>query len=353
MEEMIKENEIITEDVKEEVETVEAEFEEEYQIPDIDSDDIDTTAAEEMLEKMIDENIQDVLVDKYGLEGEDAMKFANTIIAIRHNRPVKDLYDTLPEQLRTQIDTVTEQQGVNLPKGMSKKTYKNNLSRVILKDLIHEMEYEAIDLEKAMNDLVPTPTELYSETNRELIEDKFPEAAEKIKETDPERARKLMDMRQGFIDAYKFEPMYEVLKNTKVIKSVRRCENIWSRIDQQYVKMAGVCKFNLYPLIDIATAISKLGFTETQAKRITTLFVYTYTDGMENFTTKEEYNDIYKNSFANYFEANMINLSISPEMITDFSKIIKENLTNLSNHIDTVISEREAELSNKKKKEGD
>lgn len=329
--------------------------ESDYEIPDIDIDNIDMNEVNETLEKMIDNNIQDAVIEKYGLEGEQAFKFANIIIDIRHNKNVKNIYESLPEQIKEKIDEVTAQQGNNLPKGMSKKVYKEYLSKVILQELIKEMELDAIDLEKAMQDLVPTPTEMYSETSREYIEDKFPEVAEKIKEDYPENAKRLMDMRQGYMDAYTFEPMYELFKKSKIVKTVRRSEVLWSRIDQQYRKIAEVCKFNLYPLNDISEALTKLNFTETQAKRIATLFVYTYTDGVEDFVSDDEYNDIYRNSFANYFEANVKNLALSPNMISDFSKVIKDNLVKLCDHIDSVISEKEAELSNmkKKKKEGD
>ena len=92
-----------------------------------------------------------------------------------------------------------------------------------------------------------------------------------------------------------------------------------------------------------------LGYSETSAKRLITLFVYTYTNGIEDYSSEEEYNDIYRNAFANYFECNIKHLSISDNLLTDFSIKIKEDLEKLSNHIDTVITEKEAELFNKKK----
>ena len=93
-----------------------------------------------------------------------------------------------------------------------------------------------------------------------------------------------------------------------------------------------------------------LGFSDIQAKRITTLFVYTYTDKVENYHDENEYNDIYRNSFANYFEINIKNLTITEDLLTDFSKEIKNNLNKLCEHIDSVIDAKEAELSSKKKK---
>ena len=72
-------------------------------------------------------------------------------------------------------------------------------------------------------------------------------------------------------------------------------------------------------------------------------------DGVEDYHDESTYNDIYRNSFANYFEVNIKNLSINENLLSDFSKEIKENLVKLCDHIDTSIDEKEAELSNKKK----
>lgn len=113
--------------------------------------------------------------------------------------------------------------------------------------------------------------------------------------------------------------------------------------------MASVCKFNLYPLNDVYTSLTELGYTEIESYRIAALFVYVYTDGIKNVRNAEDYNDIYRNSFANYFENNIKNLMMNPELVSDFSKTIKENLSKLNEHIHTVIDARDAELSSKNK----
>src|SRR5699024_457246 len=100
-------------------------------------------------------------------------------------------------------------------------------------------------------------------------------------------------------------------------------------------------KFNLYPLSDLKIALTKINFTKEQSERIITLFVYTYIDGITDIKDPNEYNEIYRNSFANYFEGNIKNLAISPNLVSDFSKDIKENLVKLSNLIDKHITDKE------------
>lgn len=239
----------------------------------------------------------------------------------------------------------------NVPVSNRKEFYQFS-AEMIIDELIHDAELDAlsIDLEKAMKELIPSPTEMYSEFNRDYIENEFVKVAEKIKEENPKTAENLLAMRQGFIDAYTYSPMYEIFKNSKIQKNVRRADVLWSRTNIEYLRLAEVCKFHLYPLNDLYKDLMKLGFSDIQAKRISTLFVYTYTNGVEDYRDETVYNDIYRNSFANYFEVNIKNFTITEELLSDFSKEIMENLKNLSKHIDTVISEKEAELSNKKKK---
>ena len=203
---------------------------------------------------------------------------------------------------------------------------------------------------------------MYSETNRDYIENEFLKTVDSINEqlkteTDSEKIEKLnnisknlLGMRKGYIDAYTYEPMYELFKDFKVLNKIRKADKLWKRVNEDYTKVAGECKFKLYPLDDIRKSLVKIGISEETSTRIVSLFVYTYINGIEDFKDENEYNDIYRNSFANYFETNITNLAISNTLVSDFSKEISENLMNLANHIEQAVTEREKELSNNKKK---
>lgn len=317
------------------------------EIDDLDFDHFEN--IDNTLDEIINNTIKDNVSKNYDLSDEEALSFANLIIDIKNKKKVTNVYESLPNKLKETVDNLAQDQDISNDK---KKLFLDYTARALIEEMINDAELDSItiDLEKAMREMIPTPAEMYSETNREYIEDKFPEVAEKIRETDPKKADNLLDMRQGFIDSYTFEPMYELFKNSKIVKNIRRSEVLWSRVCNEYVSIAGICKFNLYPLNELVLALTTIGFTKLQATRIISLFVYTYTNGITDYKNEEEYNDIYRNAFANYFEANIKNLAISPDLASDFSKNIKNNLTELCNHIDTVISEKEAELSSKKKK---
>lgn len=301
-----------------------------------------------VLDDIINDNLKNSLATNYDLSDEEVLKFVNLITRVRANEKF-NIFPELPEVLQKHIINIANEQ--NIPLANRQQFYKFT-AEMIIDELINDAELDAlsIDLEKAMKELLPAPMEMYSEFNKEYIENEFPNVAEKIKEENPKTAYNLLAMRDGFIEGYTFSNMYEVFKNNKIVKNIRRAEVLWSRTNTEYLRLAEVCKFKLYSLNDVYKSLINIGFTDIQSKRLTSLFVYTYTNGIEDYHNEEEYNDIYRNSFANYFEMNINNLAITPDLQSDFSKEIRENLNNLCKHIDTIIAEKDAELSNKKKK---
>jgi len=300
------------------------------------------------LDEIIDNNLKDALATNYNLSDDEVIKFANLIMRSRNN-DMSNMFDDLPAEVQKHIKEMADEQHIPIA---DRKQFYQFSAEMIVNELIHDAELDAlsIDLEKAMKELIPAPMEMYSEFNKEYIEDEFPKVAESIREEHPKKADNLMAMRQGFIDAYTYSTMHQLLDNNKIVKNVRKAEVMWSRTNTEYLRLAEVCKFHLYPLAEVHKSLMALGFSDIQAKRITTLFVYTYTDKVEDYHDENEYNDIYRNSFANYFEINIKNLTITEDLLTDFSKEIKNNLNELCDHIDSVIDAKEAELSSKKKK---
>lgn len=299
-------------------------------------------------EDLINNSIKENLSENYDLTDEEVIKFANIITKVRNKEKIK-VYNELPESIKIHIDSIVDEQNVPLKDRSNVLEYT---AKLIIDELINDAEFDsmAIDMEKAMKELIPAPLEMYSEFNRDYIENEFLKVAENIKEENPKTAENLLAMRHGYIDAYTYESMYETFKNSKILKNIRRSEVLWSRTNTEYLRLADACKFKLHPLDTVYKALLNLNFLEYQAKRIITLFVYTYTNGVENYNSEEEYNDIYRNSFANYFEGNIINLSLSGNILSDFSIQIKDNLVALCDHIDSTIYKKEEELSNKKKK---
>lgn len=315
--------------------------EENDEFSDLDNIDID-------VEGLLQESIKSEMSNKFDLSDEDTLKFASVINRVRANEDF-NVYKELPDPIKENINKAMDEEGIAKS---DRYLYLNNFARMLIEEIISDSEFNAlsIDLEKAMGEVLPTPLEMYSETNRDYIENKFLEVAEKIKEEDPIRAQNLINMRLGYIHAYKFDNMYDILDNTNVINKIRKASKSWNRIDNEYKLLAGKCKFKLYPLNETKNDLIKIGLSKESSEKLCALFVYTYIEDADDITDETIYNDIYRNSFANYFEMNMRNLALMKTPVTDFSKEIKDNIVKLSSYIDKRVSERETELLNNKKK---
>lgn len=315
--------------------------EEDDEFSDLDNIDID-------VEELLQESIKTEMGNKFDLSDEDTLKFATVINRVRANEDF-NVYKDLPDPIKENINKAMDEEGIAKS---DRYLYLNNFARMLIEEIISDSEFNAlsIDLEKAMGEVLPTPLEMYSETNRDYIENKFLEVAEKIKEEDPTRAQNLINMRLGYIHAYNFDNMYDTLDNTNVINKIRKASKYWNRIDNEYKLLAGKCKFKLYPLNETKNDLIKIGLSKESAEKLCALFVYTYIEDANDITDETIYNDIYRNSFANYFEMNMRNLALMKTPVTDFSKEIKDNIVKLSSYIDKRVSERETELLNNKKK---
>lgn len=300
------------------------------------------------IDDIVNDNLKTALSENYNLSDEEVLKFANLIMRVRADEKF-NMFPDLPENLQKYIIDMADEQKIPLT---NRQKFYNFTAEMIINELIHDAELDAlsIDLEKAMKELIPTPMEMYSEFNKDYIENEFLKVADEIKEKNPKTASNLLAMRSGFIDAYTYSKMYELLNNPKIIKNIRRAEVLWGRTNIEYLRLADVCKFKLYPLASIHDSIVKLGYSDIEAKMVLTLFVYTYTNGVEDYSNEDEYNDIYRNSFANYFEININNLAINPDLQTDFSKDIRYNFDELIDAINTIMRQKNEELSNKKKK---
>lgn len=312
------------------------------------------------IDDLIESNLKETLGDKFNMSETDVLKFNNIISRVRKNEKF-NIFGELPNSLKEYINSLLNEQGIAFKDRLS---YANSMAKMFIDELISDVEFDSvsIDLEKAINELLPTPVEMYSETNKDYIENEFLKTVDKIKEelkteTDPEKIEKLtnisnnlLGMRQGYIDAYTYEPMYNLFKDFKILNKIRKAEKLWKITNEKYLKIAGKCKFKLYSLEDVRTSLINLNISKETATRVTALFVYAYTNNIEDYKDEKEYDDIYRNSFANYFESNVKNLAISNTLASEFSKEIKKNLFDLCNHIEASVAEREKELSINKKK---
>ena len=171
------------------------------------------------IDDIVNDNLKTALSENYNLSDEEVLKFANLIMRVRADEKF-NMFPDLPENLQKYIIDMADEQKIPLT---NRQKFYNFTAEMIINELIHDAELDAlsIDLEKAMKELIPTPMEMYSEFNKDYIENEFLKVADEIKEKNPKTANNLLAMRSGFIDAYTYSKMYELLNNPKIIKNIR------------------------------------------------------------------------------------------------------------------------------------
>ena len=171
------------------------------------------------IDDIVNDNLKTALSENYNLSDEEVLKFANLIMRVRADEKF-NMFPDLPENLQKYIIDMADEQKIPLT---NRQKFYNFTAEMIINELIHDAELDAlsIDLEKAMKELIPTPMEMYSEFNKDYIENEFLKVADEIKEKNPKTANNLLAMRSGFIDAYTYSNMYELLNNPKIIKNIR------------------------------------------------------------------------------------------------------------------------------------
>lgn len=137
--------------------------------------------------------------------------------------PNGSVYNSLPERFKSVVKQIA------MNNGLEANSY-NKITKIVLDEFISDANVEQafIDLQKSLDEAlnIPSIVDEYSSHMRDVMENKIPDMAEKIKEESPEKAELLLKVKDSFTKAYDYsfaKQKYEEL--TQVRKSIRRCSD--------------------------------------------------------------------------------------------------------------------------------
>ena len=170
-------------------------------------------------EKSRDRKIKE-LKQNLQLEDSDVTALLSCIQAVRTNDKSFNIYEGLPAKLKVLVNKMCESK--NLP-----VMARHMLAKEIIQSIIDEMKTDAsfVDLEEAMDQAlaIPSMVDMYSEHTRTIMEENIPKVAESIKDSDPEKAKQLLAIKDSFTKAYTLSEVRHVYEtNSKARKTVRR-----------------------------------------------------------------------------------------------------------------------------------
>lgn len=286
------------------------------------------------------------------LSEEDAVVMLDIIRNI--NTPNYSVFDHLPDSLKAIIISGLENNST-----ATTKNNKESFARAIIDEMIHDsgIEEAFIDLEDSLNQALNMPSivDLYSEHTREVMEVKIPEMIERIKDAEPENAKRLEDIKNAFVESYTFSRAINSFNTASFIrKAVRRFDyefknslrNFNYKNRESTFKMCDATempnalemilisgprtadeynkKFNR-PNPEITNRILDMNITDTDIKKFCILITKS--------AMQLDVSSISDSAYMYYLIKNIVVLKVANEGKTDFAIELINNICNVIAHI--------------------
>lgn len=139
----------------------------------------------------------------------------------------------------------------------------NMASRMLLQEFLNDagIDNALIDLEKALDKALEMPSllDLYSDHTRGVMDTIIPETIEKIKDTNPEQAEKLGQIRTVFKQSYDFSRAKdEYTNNARLRKTIRRWESELAHVLDMFNFKNDKSNFKMNDVREVPMVLAKI-----------------------------------------------------------------------------------------------
>lgn len=181
--------------------------------------DIENGATNPVNEEKVINTVASEMKDNLKLSDEAVLKLIEVMTMMRKD-PKYPVYKNLPNEVRSVVTKLAMEN--NADPGMM-----DEMSRMLLNEFLNSagMEQSLVDLECALNEAlkIPSVIDMYSDHIRYVMETKIPEVVEEIKETDPDKADMLNEVKRMFTLSYTYGLARDLyLADSSLRKAVRR-----------------------------------------------------------------------------------------------------------------------------------
>lgn len=190
---------------------------------------------------------------------EEMLEFVSLISKYKKdkNYPV---YKNMPESMKETVRQIAIAN--NIP-----ATGWNHVATMILEEFIADSKIDEafVDLEKEIDKALEMPSvvDMYSEHTKNVMETYIPEMAEKIKEEFPDKAARLLAVRDAFIRSYTFSFAKESYStNARVRKMIRRWEKEGSRVLEAFNYLNSKSNFKMNDVTQVPDILGDVLFEE-------------------------------------------------------------------------------------------
>lgn len=290
--------------------------------------------AEELNKSVVinDDNMQSI--KDFNMNDEEALSIMNLIIDYQRDKSI-NVYSRLPEQAKKMVNMAA---GHTTNINIINKTAKELLEYFISSMNINEAH---IDLQKSIQKELEMPgiMEAFSEHQSEIMDLYLLEHAEKLKETNPEKAETILALREKYIDAINLTTLKNEVdsksKNTKRLDKELKKYNKYCR-DFNHKYEVKECRFNIKSVLLVAKTLDRVLDEKYKGDDILK-FVILFIRVTRNYTP----NNVFEHAYMYY----TINTLLSLDYLTPG----KEIYTKLINNIEYII-DKIKEIENEERK---
>lgn len=240
-------------------------------------------------------------------------------------------YNALPKSMKDQVDLIIGNAHIGYTSSKEARAYviQGIFDQVINDNYTNKL---FVNIEQSMNEsfkeLYDNTKGQFSEYNnnfRDMIENKLQLEAEKIKETDPEKAKMYLDVSDAFIRSYTYDDMYDMFMNTgklkvkpiMVDKFKRTCDEWCLKYKDHKMIINNV--YDLFPALQ--SIFSGYGFDDKTYKKFICIFI--------NYTKNMKPDNIPEHVFMYYFIKNILGIvycNAEDEQEAKFCLTVKDNV---------------------------
>ena len=233
-------------------------------------------------------------------------------LIMKRNRGERIKYSELPEVLKEHVNPVVAALGRGYT-GPQIKTVRNMMADDIIESFYSEIitqkiDKEVVDLDTSIKNLAKTEyVDVNSDQRKQHFNTfviKFPQMAEKIKDTDPEKAKVMLDVSEGFKQAHSMEEMYAAYGNSKI--RVRRIDV--EKLDKTIRRFNYKYENSTMVIRDISSAVDVL--SRHVNKRISLTAIKTFVAIICKYCENMKPSNLAEHTFMYYLINNILSLDI-------------------------------------------
>ena len=181
--------------------------------------DIENGATNPVNEEKVINTVASELKDSLQLSNDAVLQLIE-VMSMMKKDPKYPVYKNLPNEVKSVVMKLAMDNNADL-------TMLEEMSRMLLNEFLNSagMEQSLVDLEKALDESlnIPSVMDMYSDHIRHVMEVKIPEVIEEIKDSDPEKANLLNEVKRMFTLSYTYGFARDCyLADSKLRKAIRR-----------------------------------------------------------------------------------------------------------------------------------